>query len=278
MTTRLFEEKEHVLYYLKYRFSPPQKIQDMIFNYIHQKLDKPYELAVDVGCGTGQNTKILASHFQNVLGVDVSEAQIEEAKIAVNFPNTTFRVSPAEEISVDDESVDLLTAHAAVHWFDIGKFMKEVDRILKPGGCLALFCYYPPREVHYKDRSEKMSKVISEVDNLLSKYQHEKMKLVRTGYKEIFEVIPYTNKLRRDGILTKIAMPLAGLMGFVHSLALFQMYRTAEPTQAMELIKTTEERFLEIMDVPSNETEIEVCFRYFLLLASKPKEKQQCNL
>ncbi|KAM4023878.1 uncharacterized protein ACNLHF_024828 [Anomaloglossus baeobatrachus] len=259
MTTRLFEEKEHVLYYLKYRFSPPQKIQDMIFNYIHQKLDKPYELAVDVGCGTGQNTKILASHFQNVLGVDVSEAQIEEAKIAVNFPNTTFRVSPAEEISVDDESVDLLTAHAAVHWFDIGKFMKEVDRILKPGGCLALFCYYPPREVHYKDRSEKMSKVISEVDNLLSKYQHEKMKLVRTGYKEIFEERWHTYK--------NCNAP-SGLNGFC----------TAEPTQAMELIKTTEERFLEIMDVPSNETEIEVCFRYFLLLASKPKEKQQCNL
>ncbi|XP_073501852.1 putative methyltransferase DDB_G0268948 [Phyllobates terribilis] len=271
MATRLFEEKEHVYYYQKYRFSPPKKIQDMIFSYVHHKLDEPYELAVDVGCGTGQNTKILASHFEKVLGVDISQAQIEEAKIAVNLPNTTFRVSPAEEVSVDNATVDLLAAHAAVHWFDIGKFMKEMHRILKPGGCIALFCYYLPTEIYYKDRSEQMSKVISEIDNHLSKYQHEKMNLVRTGYKDIFEAIPYTNKLRRDDILTNIRMTLADLMGFVHSLSLFQIYRSFDPEKAMDFMKTTEERFLEIMEAPSSETEFDVCFKYVLLLASKPK-------
>lgn len=33
-----------------------------------------------LGCGTGQSTFVLAEHFDRVLGVDVSESQIEEAR------------------------------------------------------------------------------------------------------------------------------------------------------------------------------------------------------
>ncbi|KAG8558596.1 hypothetical protein GDO81_017055 [Engystomops pustulosus] len=188
MATRLFEEKEHASSYQKYRFSPAQEIQDMIFSYLHEKLNKPYELAVDVGCGTGLSTKILSPHFKKVLGIDISKAQIEEAKNAVKFPNTIFRVSPAEEVPVDDASVDLLTACAAVHWFDI-------------------------------------EKLLTEVKDFLTNYQNEKMHHVQTGYKEIFDCIPYTDKLR----------------------------------------------FLDIMEVSSSETEVELWCKHVVLLASKPK-------
>ena len=38
------------------------------------------KLAVDVGCGTGQSTRILSPFFRRVLGLDVSQAQIENAR------------------------------------------------------------------------------------------------------------------------------------------------------------------------------------------------------
>ncbi|CAH2308097.1 methyltransferase DDB_G0268948 [Pelobates cultripes] len=167
MATRLFEGKTHASYYQKYRFSPPQEVQDLIFNYMGERLSKPYGFAVDVGCGTGQSTRILVPYFEKILGTDISPAQIEEASKANDIPNVTYSVSPAEEVPVDECSVDLVTACAAAHWFSIEKFYKEVDRILKPRGCLAIFTYIPDMEVHYKDRSEQLTKVFKEVSRQL---------------------------------------------------------------------------------------------------------------
>ncbi|XP_063769692.1 uncharacterized protein LOC134892515 isoform X2 [Pseudophryne corroboree] len=203
MATRLFETKEHASCYQKYRFSPPQEIQDLILSYLGEKLPKPYVLAVDVGCGTGQGTRIMAPHFKTVLGTDISEAQIEEAKKAPGFSNITFSVAPAEEVPVKDGSVDLLTAWTAVHWFDTEKFLKEVDRVLKPHGCLAFFTYLPEAEAHYKNKTEQMSKIFAESQDFLEPYQHEKVRLVKSAYKEIFEAIPYTDKKRVDQINPK---------------------------------------------------------------------------
>ncbi|CAN2391363.1 methyltransferase DDB_G0268948-like [Pristimantis euphronides] len=271
MAVQLFEGKEQASCYQKYRFTPAQEIQDMIFTYLHERVNEPYELAVDVGCGTGQSTQILVPHFKKVLGTDISEAQIEEAKKACNHKSIAFRALPAEEIPVKDASVDLLIACAAVHWFNIGKFLKEVDRVLRPYGCLAFFTYLPSMEVHYKDRSEQMCKLISEIDDELKKYQHEKVNLVRTGYKEIFEAIPYTDKLRKHDMVTKTTMPLSDLIGLIQTFSMFQTFFKSEPEKAEDFIKTTEQRFLEIMEVSSNETEVEVWWKYALVLASKPK-------
>ncbi|MEE6490445.1 hypothetical protein FKM82_015878 [Ascaphus truei] len=196
MAARLFEGKDHASFYKKYRFSPPQEIQDLMFSYLGERVGKPYGLAVDVGCGSGQSTRTLAPYFQKVLGTDISEAQIKEARKADDFPNISYSVSPAETLPVDDTSVDLITACAAVHWFNIDKFLKEVDRILKPHGCLALHSYLHNMEVHYKDRSEQLTKVMYEVHEGLAPYSSEKVNHIRSGYKEIFEAVPYTDKRR----------------------------------------------------------------------------------
>lgn len=38
-------------------------------------------------------------------------------------------------------SIDLITVAQALHWFDIDAFFAEADRVLKPGGVLAFWCY-----------------------------------------------------------------------------------------------------------------------------------------
>ena len=48
-------------------------------------------MALDVGCGTGQLTRSLVPYFDEVLGVDVSSAQIDVAKTAQNQKNISFR-------------------------------------------------------------------------------------------------------------------------------------------------------------------------------------------
>lgn len=59
---------------------------------IHSSLQKaiPAELAVDVGCGSGQGTHFLGEHFKKVVGTDISEAQIQEARDTPCMPNISY--------------------------------------------------------------------------------------------------------------------------------------------------------------------------------------------
>uniref|UniRef100_A0A8C5R3C2 Methyltransferase type 11 domain-containing protein n=1 Tax=Leptobrachium leishanense TaxID=445787 RepID=A0A8C5R3C2_9ANUR len=271
MATRLFEGKAHASYYQKFRFSPPQEIQDLIFSYMGERLTKPYGFAVDVGCGTGQSTRILVPYFEKILGTDISPAQIDEAEKADDFPNLTYSACPAEELPVDDASVDLVTACAAVHWFDTEKFLKEVDRILKPRGCLAFFTYVPDMEVHYKDRSEQLTKVFSKVQDALDPYVNDKVYHVKTGYKDIFDAIPYTDKKRVEKITVKMPMTVAEVLGLMQTFSMYQSFLKAEPEKAKELVVATEQRFLEILEVSTTEAKVELWMNNVCLLASKPE-------
>uniref|UniRef100_A0A3B4U8Q3 Zgc:162780 n=1 Tax=Seriola dumerili TaxID=41447 RepID=A0A3B4U8Q3_SERDU len=109
---RLFEGKEHAASYWKYRISPSDHLIQQVLDFLEK------QLAVDVGCGSGQGTLLLAKHFASVVGTDVSPAQLEVALQHVKEPNITYN------------SVDLMTAMSAFHWFD-----------RPPRGCLALLSY-----------------------------------------------------------------------------------------------------------------------------------------
>ncbi|MEE6523342.1 hypothetical protein FKM82_022199 [Ascaphus truei] len=124
---------------------------------------KPFELAVDVGCGTGRYTRPLAPHFEKVIGLDLSESQINEARRSTSEENVLYHTSPAEEMPLKDASVDLVFAGLAAHWFIIDKFMQEAARVLKPGGCLALHAFIPLFEIQYQDVSETLTAIITEV-------------------------------------------------------------------------------------------------------------------
>ncbi|XP_073492012.1 demethylmenaquinone methyltransferase-like isoform X1 [Aquarana catesbeiana] len=271
MATRQFEGKEHASDYQKFGLEPSNKIIDLIFSYVNERFPKPYGFAVDVGCGTGQNTRTLSPYFKKVLGIDISEAQIEEAKKATGSPNVTYSVCPAEEVPVGDASVDLLTASIAAHWFNIEQFLKEVDRILKPGGCLAIFAYIPSIEVHYKDCSEQMNQVFAEVEASLVPYEHEKIQHLRNGYKELYESIPYTDKRRIENIVTKFRVPLARVLGIIQTFPMYPIYLETKPEEAKEMMRTAEERCLQLMGTSSSETEVEMWLQNVLILASKPQ-------
>ncbi|TWW80529.1 hypothetical protein D4764_01G0003440 [Takifugu flavidus] len=91
MSYQLFEGKDHASIYQKYRFAPPAEVKNYILQYLHKKKKPPHVLAVDLGCGTGQNSRLLAPHFQEVVAIDVSESQLEEARAVQGYPNITYR-------------------------------------------------------------------------------------------------------------------------------------------------------------------------------------------
>jgi len=83
----LFEGEANAKLYAKYRPPYPQSVYDIIMDFIlHDRVtstkaaDAKLDCAVDLGCGSGQSTLPLLQYFRSVIGTDVSESQVEQAK------------------------------------------------------------------------------------------------------------------------------------------------------------------------------------------------------
>lgn len=95
-------------------------------------------LAVDVGCGNGQLTQLIAEHFNAVIGLDPSADQIANARL---HERITYHCASAEKMPVPGGTVNLVTAAQAAHWFNLPDFYNEVHRIAAPGCVVALISY-----------------------------------------------------------------------------------------------------------------------------------------
>lgn len=97
--------------------------------------------AWDCGCGSGQASRALAAHFDEVFATDVAPEQIAAAK---PHPRVCYSVARAERSGLPDASVDLVTVAQALHWFETAAFYTEARRVARPGGLLAVWTYPRP--------------------------------------------------------------------------------------------------------------------------------------
>ncbi|MDH3748083.1 MAG: class I SAM-dependent methyltransferase [Gammaproteobacteria bacterium] len=95
-------------------------------------------LAWDCATGNGQAAVSLAGHFDEVIATDASSKQIDSA---IAHPRVSYRVAPAETSRIASASADLITVGQALHWFDSDKFFAEANRVIVPGGIIAVWCY-----------------------------------------------------------------------------------------------------------------------------------------
>jgi ubiquinone/menaquinone biosynthesis C-methylase UbiE len=108
------------------------------------QLKSPMRL-LDFGCGPGTITVDLAEHLQpggSVVGIDSSEAVIEQAKVAAseqNVSNLEFEANSIYETGYDAGSFDAAYAHQVLqHLSEPVRALIEVKRVLKPGGICAV--------------------------------------------------------------------------------------------------------------------------------------------
>lgn len=98
--------------------------------------------AWDCGTGNGQAAMALADHFCRVVGSDMSENQIGQAP---THPRVRYCVTLAEGSCFPRHYFDLVVVAQALHWFNIDEFYREIERVTKPRGVLAAWCYQKPR-------------------------------------------------------------------------------------------------------------------------------------
>ncbi|MFC2078433.1 class I SAM-dependent methyltransferase [Candidatus Bipolaricaulota bacterium] len=116
-----------------------------------QVLDRLVEIAgpnadwriLDIGTGTGHTALAFASHVHEVIGLDLTEEMLSEArKLAKDrhVENVTFEIADVHRLPRNlDDSFDLVTCRRAAHHFsDIDLALAEMARTLRPGGLMLI--------------------------------------------------------------------------------------------------------------------------------------------
>ncbi len=93
----------------------------------------------DIGSGTGILTRQLLGLGARVYAVEPNaDMRAKAEELLGEHPNFVSLVGTAEQTTLPDYSVHLVTAAAAFHWFDPERFRQECDRILLPGAPVVL--------------------------------------------------------------------------------------------------------------------------------------------
>ncbi len=123
----------HSSAYATYRPTYPKAL----YQFLKEKLNTT-ESVWDCGTGNGQVAAELATFFKEVQASDISCQQL---KHAIKKDNIHYSLQAAENTDFSDNKFDLITVAQAIHWFDFEQFYKEVNRVLKPNGLIAVIGY-----------------------------------------------------------------------------------------------------------------------------------------
>ena len=90
---------------------------------------------LDVGCGPGSLTHLLAPLFEEAVGIDASEPMVREAE-AHAAPNERFLHLPAEDLPAGLGVFRAVTLAQSFHWMDQPSVARALCGMLEPGGAL----------------------------------------------------------------------------------------------------------------------------------------------
>jgi SAM-dependent methyltransferase len=161
------------------------------------KLFKDFEtkdlVALEYGCGPGRNQIRYANRFKRVDGVDISDVNIEKAKLNIKsagleLPN--LYVNSGSDIPVDDEVYNVVFAviclqHICVHEVRY-KIMQEIYRVLKKGGhfCAQMGFGGRPNSVNYYDNKYDATGTNGMCDVSIENEDFLKDDLSKIGFKD----------------------------------------------------------------------------------------------
>lgn len=100
---------------------------------------------LEIGCGLGTDGAQFAKAGANYTGIDLTEAAVELARKRFEMFDLPgeFRTADAENLNFPDESFDLVYSHGVLHHTpDTAKAIREIHRVLRPGGRAVVMLYH----------------------------------------------------------------------------------------------------------------------------------------
>jgi SAM-dependent methyltransferase len=173
--------------YIRYRPGYPREVLNALKT--ECGLTSAHVIA-DIASGTGIWTRLLLENGNPVFGVEPN-ADMREAgeRLLADFRKFTSVAGTAEATTLADQSVDLVTAAQAAHWFDRARSRQEFARILKPGGWLVLT---------WNERLTDSTPFLRDYENLLltfgTDYQDVRHERTTEVVNEFFDPVPFQER------------------------------------------------------------------------------------
>lgn len=217
--------KDHFSGHAAHYASSRPLYSDEIFDFV-ASLPRKRSLALDCATGNGQAAVGLAERFERVIATDASAEQLSHA---APHPRVEYRQAPAEQTGVENGTVDLVTAAAGVHWFDFDRFYAEVERVLAPGGALAVWSY-------------DLMQVSPEIDRLVRWLAREGVAAYwppeRRWVDEEYRTLPFPfEEVEVPPLVIEAHWPLDRVLGYIGTWSASARYRRETGRDSVELIR-----------------------------------------
>ena len=207
--------------YARYRPDYPGELFEFLANTVTSR-----ETAWDCGTGNGQAALGLAAYFDRVLASDPSAEQIRQA---VPHEKISYFVSPAEITTIPARSIDLITVAQALHWLDFAAFYREVRRVLKPDGWLAVWCYGLTRINPAVDEA-----VQHYYTNIVGSYWPPERRYIDEKY----QTIPFPLfEMPAPEYQMKAEWDLNDFMGYLNTWSATRRFRQAKDQDPLDLVR-----------------------------------------
>lgn len=95
------------------------------------------KLVLDLGCGTGIYTRIIAEHG-HVLGLDISKVMLSYAKS--KHPSLNLALADAHHIPLKTESMEVVVSIGLFEYIERTTVLEEINRVLNPDGICIILC------------------------------------------------------------------------------------------------------------------------------------------
>lgn len=108
-------------------------------SFLLQQLPQKGNTVLDIGCGTGEFSRLLAQRFDRVVAIDLSPNTIKVARErSQNYNNIDFQVADISQWQFPSEYFDAIVSIATFHHFSVENLLPNLQAALKPGGKLII--------------------------------------------------------------------------------------------------------------------------------------------
>lgn len=172
-------------------------IQEHTLRYTFARAFVKNKVVVDLGCGTGYGTQILAlNNSRKIYGVDSNAHAIEYAQKHYSHKKIIYKHQDGENTKLPSSVADVVVAFEIIeHVENPKKFLKEASRLLKPGG--TLFLSTPNNETSYGDNPyhvkeysiQELKKMVSEFPDVTWYGQRRVNRIIISLYKKLAAIV-----------------------------------------------------------------------------------------
>jgi SAM-dependent methyltransferase len=197
---------------------------------------------LDLGCGPGLLAAAFAPHVQKVLGIDPEPAMLEAAKVYAHHKGVEvkFRLGSSYDLDGLEETFHLVTMGRSFHWMDRAATLEALDRIVEPGGAVALFRDSHPEvpKNQWHDQFRSVLEPFARKDPAHALHGSVGLRIPH----EVFLLESKFSRLERFSVINQIKTPVERLIDRALSMS------TTSPERLSSELETVVEKLREVLN------------------------------